>query len=176
MLITNQDYMDNTYKFEEIFNNLTILDFRKAHNMSVSTVATVLFGRCYTICPMEKIEPFVKKYINLSDSTNIEVFFHSAGDEFWLTYDNPTEVSSVILRVVDNHGMKFASVTFKEIRTNILDKANSPCRNYETHVHDEGSFIDCSKNVLRQRVTPALRCTLNGMEELIEKPSELPGD
>ena len=173
MLITNQEYMDNTYNFEEIFNNLTISNFNKSYNMSVRTVHSVLFGRCYTICPKENIEPFVKNYITLSDSTNMEVFFHSAGDEFWLTYDCPTEVSSVILRVVDNQGMKFGSVSFTEIRTNILDKANSPCRNYASNVNDEGSFIGCSKNILRQRVTPALNCTLNGMEEFIEKPSEL---
>jgi len=175
MLLTNQDFLENTYNFEEIFNNMTISDFKTTYIMSVKTVNSIFFGRCYTICPMEKIEPFIKNYITLSDSTNIEVFLHSVGEEFWLTYVCPTEISSVMLKIVENQGMKFASVTFKEIRTNILDKSNSPCKNYATYGEDEGSFIECSKKILRKRLTPTLNCTLNGMEQLIETSSKLSG-
>ncbi len=101
---------------------------------------------------------------------------HSAGEEFWLTFESPTEVSSVILRVLDNQGMRFASVSYKEFRTNILEKPYSPCRNYAAETHDKESFIECSKNIIRRRLTPALNCTLNGMEELIEKSSGLSGE
>jgi len=93
-----------------------------------------------------------------------------------INYESPTEISSKILKVANSSGVNFVYVSFKEIRTKILDKLNSPCRNYEANVDDEISFIVCSKMILRQKITLAVNCTLNGMEELISPSSRLSGE
>jgi hypothetical protein len=80
---TNKTFNENSYDPEEFFNMTSLDQFQNMPQYVFKKINTLLWGRCYTMCNLRESKIVLKTY------TDLKIFVHIDGDEFWLTLGLP---------------------------------------------------------------------------------------
>ncbi len=80
---TNKTFNENSYDPEEFFNMTSLDQFQNLPQYVFKKINTLLWGRCYTMCNLRESKIVLKTY------TDLKIFVHIDGDEFWLTLGLP---------------------------------------------------------------------------------------
>jgi hypothetical protein len=54
---TDNDYEENTFKLDDIFHSETVARLNNATEYCVETINTLVYGKCFRICYLEKLLP-----------------------------------------------------------------------------------------------------------------------
>ena len=92
-------------------------------------IRTLYFGRCFTICPLQKYAAKERAVFSFKYKQNIQVYVHETGEEFWLTGTNsfPSEVGTFVLQVKGDDQIVGAGVKITQKDTTLLSLDSTPC-------------------------------------------------
>ncbi len=79
----------------------------------------MFFGRCYTVCYLNKVGPKMGPQIWLKTDFDVKVFFHISGAELWISgaVEFPIDVALNTLEIKNGKGISAAITSIKEIES-----------------------------------------------------------
>ena len=101
----------------------------------------------------------VPQLILFNNHTDIQMFIHNSGEEFWIFWTHfPYEVISAKLPFQSGGNTGLVQVTLDEKIMTKIDRENARC-----HVYNQSDeFIECCKKELWTMLRPKLNCSFAG--------------
>ena len=91
-------YNNSVYKLEEIFNQHTVSEL-KSSNFTLTHIDTLVFGRCFTICPQRVMAANDFLTLRAKNNFDLKMILHPKGEEVWLSGEDGKSPSVDGLRI-----------------------------------------------------------------------------
>ena len=158
-----KDFVENTYKIDEIFHKDTIDDFNKKHDFTVHETRSESFGLCYSVNSLpnpniemkllkvtkdKNLKVFIHidgKYLTVQEQNYESIFFYQLlyflGEEFWLMRGLfPIPMEFVTIRNLQESNLRSGDLMFRKIESiNVRKRNKFECREYQS---EKTSFSD----------------------------------
>ena len=153
-----------------MFSEKTLQDLKNISLYEVQEIKTMLYGRCYTICCLQKVKIVdYSKIIQLKTTFDLTVYVHQKHEEFWVKmFGTPRKI--FVTRLSVQGDLFGADLILAEKHVRLLDKENAPCKSYsqnDDNNEEIQSFIHCAQKSILNNVGNNLICILPFMSDWI---------
>ena len=161
---TEKDFLDNTFRPENIFSADTMNQLKNESYCSFEEVYSGFNGRCFTVCvkKFDSLQFWIR--FGLKRDLDLQVFVHRKGEELWIAWTSfPTEDTNYFLDVGSRKGLKGATFRINEIQTTRLNRENNRCITYP----ENSDFVSCCKNTIWSHMNSESFCIPVGMKSFV---------